>query len=284
MKNILAENLLRFGVKNLSDDIKRKMQEQTEPTTDPNVTLGAGSKLNQTLGNVLDAKQVDLLNQGKVAVNDSTEKAIFDKYYQAQQSAVGKNLILNGVSPTSKIIGPIKAIFQGVDGAGYSRIFVWTTKIPIFNFSGLQKAYLGGVDVVGSVTTEINRNYGLDRGDIILSGIADSKGLPPISDQAPGISLQTYFTTKPKAYDYVIFSDKVVGVNKFAVYNNAGQQVGTIPMQIAYTSQTLDQTGIEVRTNPAETKQIQALRTADPKNLTVDQKRAKDAIEKGILR
>jgi hypothetical protein len=287
MKNILAENLLRFRVKNLSDDIKRKLQEQTEPVTDPNVTGGAGSKLNQTLGNVLNAKQVDLLNQGKVAVGPDVQKAIFDKYYQAQQSAVGKNLILNGVSPTSKIIGPIKAIFQGVDGAGNSRIFVWTTKIPIFNFSALQKAYIGysGADEYKdynrTLSQEINITYGLDAGDIILPSIINNKGLPPIADEAPGISL-SYFTTKPKAYDYVIFSDKIVEGNKFAIYNNAGQQVGTIPMQIAYTSQTLDQTGIEARTNPAETKQIQALRTADPKKLTVDQKRAQERILKGM--
>jgi len=283
MKNILAENLLRFGVKNLSDDIKRKLQEQNDPVTNPNVNLGAGSKLNQALGNILDAKQVELLNQGKTAVNDSTERTIFDNYYRPEQSSVGKNLIINGISPTSKIIGPIKAIFQGVDDAGNSRIFIWTTRIPIFNFSALQKAYLAGVDVY-NVAQEINKNYGLANGDIILSGIANSKGLPPISDQAPGISLQTYFTTKPRAYDYVIFSDKVVGGNKYEVYNNTGQQVGTIPMQIGYTSQTLNQTAIDVRTNPAETKQIQALRTANPKKLTVDQQRAKNAIEKGILR
>lgn len=288
MKNILAENLLRFGVKNLSDDIKRKLQEQPEPTTDP-IALGAGSKLNQALGNVLDAKQIELLNQGKAAVNDSTQKQIFDNYYQSQQSAVGKYLILNGISPTSKIIGPIKAIFQGVDTAGNSRIFVWTTKTPILNFSALQKAYLGysGADEYQNynrpLSQEINIEYGLDAGDIILPSIIDNKGLPPISDEAPGISL-LYFTTKPKAYDYVIFSDKIVEGNKFAIYNNAGQQVGTIPVQIMVTSQTLDQTGIEARTNPNETKQIQSLRTADPRKLNVNQKRAKERIEKGIQR
>ena len=31
MKNILAENLLRFGVKNLSEADKQKVQEQFEP-------------------------------------------------------------------------------------------------------------------------------------------------------------------------------------------------------------------------------------------------------------
>jgi len=284
MKNILAENLLRFGVKNLSEDIKRKLQEQTDPTTDPNVNLGAGSKLNQTLGNVLDAKQIELLNQGKAAVNDSTQKQIFDNYYQAQQSAVGKYLILNGISPKSKIIGPIKAIFQGVDDGGNSRIFVWTTKTPILNFSGLQKAYLDipVKDFKSTLSGHLNVAYGLDAGDIILSRIVDNKGLPPLSsDQAPGIPL-SYFTTKPRAYDYAIFSDKIVEGNKFAIYNNTGQQVGTIPVQIMVTSQTLDQTGIEARTNPNETKQIQSLRTANLKKLNVNQQRAKERIENGI--
>ena len=52
MKNTLAENMLRFGAKNLSEESKRKLAEQGEPVINPNdpkqfqaITVKAPSKL-----------------------------------------------------------------------------------------------------------------------------------------------------------------------------------------------------------------------------------------------
>jgi hypothetical protein len=86
MKNILAENLLRFGVKNLSDDIKRKLQEQTEGG-------GAGAQL-QNLGLSIDQKNLDLADsEGYLSINAYANA--FKLYAgPAGSNLVGKNLYL----------------------------------------------------------------------------------------------------------------------------------------------------------------------------------------------
>ncbi len=266
MKNILAENLLRFGVKNLSEDIKRKLQEQPEPTTDP-IALGAGSKLNQTLGNVLDAKQIELLNQGKAAVNDSMQKQIFDNYYAANTSPVGKYLILGGISPSSKIIGPIQSVLPFSDIS--DGLAIWTTKKAVFNFAGIQNAYLdnAGSFLETGLSQGINARY-VKSGDVYLNTRGSKETgliLPPYPTNGLAGMPMTYFapySANTMYYDYFVDTTSNVGINKnmFNVYDKARKLVGMVPMQIQGMVSNWDQTGLDIRVDKNVEAQIQSKR------------------------
>jgi len=144
MKNILAENLLRFGVKNLSDDIKRKLQEQTEGG-------GAGAQL-QNLGLSIQADALAIADtQG--FLNLSEYETAFKKYAGANgANLVGKNLYLLKsfeVTPQTKSqqsgadvqrLSPVTGV-RAQNISSLPIISLWTSYVAGSSYAGAVRVY-----------------------------------------------------------------------------------------------------------------------------------------------
>jgi hypothetical protein len=266
MKKIIRlteSDLIRIVKKIIKEE---SLYNQPEPITDPNVNSGAGSKLNQALGNLLDSKQVELLNQGKAAISSDVEKTIFDKYYQGGQPVVGKYLILDGIYSTSKIIGPIKAAMR-IYNKRDNGLAIWTNKTPIFNYAAVQRAYLDDVgSIINGGALGINNRYKLPTtSDIRLAGF-NNLILPPYPTDGsiPRTGYFTSFGGNRPSHDYYIDFNKIISGVYFNVLDHTGKVIGIAPLAILNTQHTWEQTGIDIRIDNNLEKQIQ-LMLKDPK-------------------
>jgi hypothetical protein len=84
MKNILAENMLRFGVKNLKESDIKKIEESllTEAFTDKNGQVWPLFK---------DQKSVDMLNNIAIDIVDSSNSPIYTAVFGPAQDQYGKD-------------------------------------------------------------------------------------------------------------------------------------------------------------------------------------------------
>jgi hypothetical protein len=144
MKNILAENLLRFGVKNLSESQKRKLQEQTEGG-------GAGAQLTN-LG--LPIPQETLAKADTEGLLGLGEYSTAFKQYAGDGGSglIGKNLYL---LKSFEVIPQTKDQAAGVavqrlapsTGVRSNNILplpiksIWTSRVAGSSYQGAVRAY-----------------------------------------------------------------------------------------------------------------------------------------------
>jgi hypothetical protein len=167
MKNILAENLLRFGVRNLSESELKHIQQLMEQGDEPVGSTGqVALQQLEKLGLPLDIKQKnEMIKLGKLT--ETSFENVIKKYYSDPGTGAGfigksliykfKNLQSLGIDPQTKqpivyqtgtevdgindtnikLTKPVQSVYYGQNNIGGQYCWLWVSKQALISIPDL---------------------------------------------------------------------------------------------------------------------------------------------------